>query len=102
MATLVLPAFSNAVPIYDVKIEKIYAQSHINSSAHLIRIDKQLPSECNGNRLYIDLGDKELFSYALAKHISGQNVDIIYNTTAEPKVAGGHVSNLTCWAYSIF
>ena len=88
--------------LYDVQITKVYAQSRQESDAHLMQINQTLSSACHLNRLYIDFADKELFATALAKHLAGKNVDIIFVTNAAPKNVGGHTAGIKCKLISIF
>lgn len=88
--------------LYDVQITKVYAQSRQESDAHLVQINQALSSACSLNRLYIDFADKELFATALAKHLAGKSVDIIFVTNAAPKNVGGHTAGIQCKLTSIF
>ena len=94
------PSFADILS--GVQIIKVYAQSRLDSDAHLIQVDQTLISTCNANRLYIDINDKELFSSALANYIAGKPVDIIFFTNGAPKTAAGHIGGITCRVVSIF
>ena len=94
------PAWADV--LWGVQITKLYAQSRLESNAHLIKINRTLSSVCNGDRLYIDIADKELFATALARHLDGKPVDLIFVTNASPKTAAGHVDNIPCKVLSIF
>ena len=71
----------------DLTIVKQFTQSSLDSNAHLIQVDKTLPAQCDGNRIYIPIEDRELYSAALANYISGQKIDLIYVLNGSPKIA---------------
>lgn len=102
LATWACAQGAHADVIYGVQITKIYAQSRLDSSAHLIQVGQTLNSACHWNRLYIEINDKELFSSALANYIAGKTVDIFFETNGAPKTAAGHLTGLTCRVVSIF
>lgn len=88
--------------LYSVSLLKVYTQSKLDSTAHLIQIDKSINSICSNNRLYIDINDKELFASALSNYLAGRRVDIIYQIDAPPKSIAGHIAGFTCRLVSIF
>jgi len=86
--------------VTDALIVRFYAQGVAESSAHLIATSKTVDASCNG-RLYIDFPDKALFTVALAKHIAGTPVDIIYRPAGGDRNAFGH-GTFHCRVLSIF
>ena len=89
--------------IFGAHITKLYAQSRVESTAHLIQVNQTISnSACDANRLYIDLNDKELFATALANYLQGRAMDIVYNTNSPSKYAAGHVNSIPCRIMSIF
>lgn len=104
VAAVVLSAYTQgavADVLYGVQISKVYSQSRLDSDAHLVQVSQAI-SGCSGNRLYIDINDKELFSSALANYVAGKNVDMVFFTNGAPKTALGHVAGITCRLVSIF
>lgn len=85
-----------------VRILRLYAQSRMDSTAHLIMIDRTINSICDANRLYIAIDDKELFASALANYMADRPVDLVFVTDSPPKTAAGHLSGITCRLVSIF
>jgi hypothetical protein len=102
IAFLVVCNATYADTISGTIISKIYAQSRLESTAHLIKLEKDMGNSCSVNRLYIDMEDKELFSAALAFYTTGKAVSIYYVTNAEPKMAAGHIGGITCKVISIY
>jgi hypothetical protein len=102
MALVAGPAFGDVVYVYGAQITKVYTQSRLDSTAHLIQVDHTLNGGCSSNRLYIDLDDKELLSSALANYIAGRQVDLMYFTNGAPKSISGHIAGITCRLVSIF
>lgn len=94
------PCYSDVLT--GVRIVKVYAQSRLDSDAHLIMIDQTLSSLCNANRLYIDKDDKELFASALANYMADRPVDVVFVTNSAPRTAAGHLAGITCRVVSIF
>lgn len=92
---------ASADTLYSVKITKVYTQSRAESDAHLIQLDRTIEAVCSGNRLYIDLADKELYAAALTLYLSGKPVDVIYIPAAVPRTAAGH-TNIPCKVISLF
>lgn len=81
--------------MYGVNIQKVYAQSKAGSTAHLIKIDKELPETCNANRLYIDFEDTDLFATVLALYMAEKQFDIVYNVASPSRKARRHATT-TC------
>jgi len=101
--SLVVASFSASaddLTVTDALIGRLYTQGVADSTAHLIAISKAVDAGCNG-RLYIDFPDKALFSVALAKHIAGIPVDIIYRPGGGDRTAAGH-GYFHCRVISIF
>lgn len=101
MMTLSANSFADVFTVTGVQITKVYAQSRLDSTAHLIRLNQTIDSSCHWNRVYILLDDKELFATALAKHLTSSSVDIIYETNAPSKMVAMHIP-ATCRVISIF
>ncbi len=89
------------IVLYDVAIAQLYTQSRDGSTAHLIRIDKDIESQCHADRIYIDFEDKELYSAALAFKVSGQRFNIVYTIDSENRLARRHIS-IPCKLISMF
>jgi hypothetical protein len=93
---------SHADVLTGVRILRVYAQSRMDSTAHLVMIDRTISSLCDANRLYIEINDKELFASALANYMADRPVDVVFVTDSPAKTAAGHLAGLTCRLVSIF
>ena len=87
------------------RVEVVYAQAIPPSTAHMVQLTFSVePSVCRPNgtlRAYIEPSDAQLFSAALAHHITGQVVGVVIETQAPPRsVAGIEISQ--CRLISIF
>ena len=102
LATLAFVHSADADVLSGVAFSRVYSQSRADSTAHLVQINQTLPTQCNLNRLYIDINDKELLASALMHYSMGKSVDIVYQTDAAARNAAGHISGLTCRLVSIF
>ena len=85
-----LTASATDLVVTDTLIGRFYAQGAADSTAHLIEPSKPVDSGCSGNRLYIDFPDKELFATALAKHLAGVPVTIVYRPGGGDRTAAPH------------
>lgn len=97
-------AFATSYIVPNTKIS-IYAQSHLESTANLIRLDVPMYNGGShpwcGDRAYILFEDKELFATALAASISSRAVNVMYEDAAESKNAAGHIA-FSCKIISIW
>ena len=101
IVSLSFPCSSFADVVYGAKILKVYTQSYEGSTAHLVKVDKTLPTACSSNRVYIDFADKDLFATALASKLADSTIDLIFDANAVPKSAYAHAT-IPCRLLSIF
>ncbi len=88
--------------VWDAKITKIYTSTQTSAStAHLIMLDQPVPSFCSDGRPYIELGDTQLYSTALAYMLAGKAVHLTIIQTGN-KIVEGHTVSANCKVLNIF